>query len=150
MKSIKSTDIAMLILRFSVGIVMVFAGCQKVFGWFGGAGYHGTVEAFAKLGITLPFTIMALVAMLLGGLGLIFGVLARIAAFGVACTMAVAVFKMAALPGAFDKLMSGDHRGASAIGYPFILFAASLTVLLIGGGRMCLDRLVLGKKKGGK
>jgi putative oxidoreductase len=150
MKSIRSTDIAMLFLRISVGTVMVFAGCQKVFGWFGGAGYQATLASFAKLGITNPFAIIAMAAMLLGGLGLLFGVLTRVAAFGVACTMAFAAYKMAMLPSAYEKLMSGDHQGASTVGYPFVLFTAALSIVLIGGGRMCLDRLVLGKKKGGK
>ncbi len=150
MKSIKSNDIAMLLLRVVVGLIMVYAGSQKVFGILGGPGFKQTIEFFGKDGIPMPFAVLAMAGELLGGLGLIFGVLPRIAAFGVACTMAVATFKTATMDGVWHKLATGENGGMNMVGFPLVLFAGAVTILLLGGGRFCLDRLVFGRKKASK
>ena len=41
------TDIASFILRFFLGIVFFPHGAQKVFGWFGGQGFSGTMESLS-------------------------------------------------------------------------------------------------------
>jgi len=41
------TDIASFILRFFRGIVFFQHGAQKVFGWFGGQGFSGTMESLS-------------------------------------------------------------------------------------------------------
>ena len=40
-------DVGLLLLRVMVGITMAAHGSQKLFGWFGGGGIHGTGEFFA-------------------------------------------------------------------------------------------------------
>lgn len=149
MKSIKPVDIAMLLLRFVVGVILVYAGSQKVFGVLGGAGVQGTIESFGQMGIPKAFAYLAMAGELLGGLGLIFGVLTRLAAFGAACTMAVAVYKMAALPGIWQKVVNGEDGGMNRIGFPLVLFAGAAAVLLLGAGRISLDRLIFRKRKSG-
>ena len=59
-----------------MGIVFFAHGAQKVFGWFGGYGFNGTMGFFTQqLGIPAPFAFLAIMAEFLGGLGLIVGFL---------------------------------------------------------------------------
>ncbi len=53
-------------------------------GWFGGYGFHGTMGFFTQqMGIPAPLAFLAICAEFFGGLGLIVGLLSRIAAFGI-------------------------------------------------------------------
>src|SRR5579864_8916005 len=94
MKKILSTpnDFTLTVLRLVMGIVFFAHGAQKLLGWFGGYGFHGTMGFFtAKMGIPAPLAFLAICAEFFGGLGLIFGLLSRIAAFGIICNMLVAI-----------------------------------------------------------
>src|ERR1051326_1510086 len=78
--------------RLTLGIVFFPHGAQKVLGWFGGYGLSGTFHAFTHdMHIPAVFAALAIAAEFLGALGLITGFLTRIAAFGIAANMAVAV-----------------------------------------------------------
>jgi len=80
------------ILRVVLGVVMFAHGAQKMLGWFGGYGFSGTMGFFTKsMRIPAPFAFLAICAEFFGGLGLILGLLTRIAAFGVGVNMLVAV-----------------------------------------------------------
>src|ERR1035438_6756811 len=80
------------ILRVVLGIVFLAHGAQKTLGWFGGYGFSGTMGFMTgMLHIPAPFAFLAIAAEFLGGLGLILGLLTRVAAFGIAMDMLVAV-----------------------------------------------------------
>src|SRR5687768_2649146 len=83
-----ATAVTMTILRVVVGVIMTVHGFQKL------SDLGATEANFANMGMPLPAVavLLATAGEFLGGLGLIFGLLTRIAAFGVFCTMAVAVF----------------------------------------------------------
>jgi hypothetical protein len=66
-------------------------GAQKALAWFDGPGFDGTVDMFSQMGIGEPLAVLAIAAEFLGGLGLIVGLLARIAALGVMTNMLVAI-----------------------------------------------------------
>src|ERR1700745_2288369 len=85
-------DVDLAILRLVLGIVFFAHGAQKMLGWFGGYGFTGTMGFFTNMmHIPAVFAFLAIAAEFFGGLGLIFGLLARVAAFGVFCNMLVAV-----------------------------------------------------------
>src|SRR5437868_14887031 len=87
------------ILRLALGVVFFAHGAQKMLGWFGGYGFSGTMGFFTgMLHIPAPLALLAIAAEFFGGLGLILGFLTRIAAFGIAAVMVVAI---AAVHGAF-------------------------------------------------
>src|ERR1700682_4342484 len=87
-----SDDIAVTILRLTLGVVFFAHGAQKLLGWFGGYGFSGTMGFFThQLGIPAPLAFLAIVTEFFGGLGLIVGFLGRIAAFGILCNMLVAL-----------------------------------------------------------
>src|SRR5437899_12740024 len=83
---------ATVILRLVLGIVFFAHGAQKMFGWFGGYGFTGTMGFFTgAMHIPAVFAFLAIAAEFFGGLGLIFGFLTRIAAFGITVNMLVAI-----------------------------------------------------------
>src|SRR5213079_2130360 len=81
------------ILRLILGIVFFAHGAQKMLGWFGGYGFHGTMGFLTgTLHIPAPFAVLAILAEFFGGLGLIVGLLTRVAAFGIGVNILVAIF----------------------------------------------------------
>src|ERR1043165_3040250 len=85
-------SMARAIPRLVLGVVFFAHGAQKMFGWFGGNGFSGTMGFFTG-GMHIPalFAFLAIVAEFFGGLGLILGFLTRIAALGIAVNMIVAI-----------------------------------------------------------
>jgi putative oxidoreductase len=129
------------IARVTLGIVMFPHGAQKVLGWFGGHGFSATLEAFTdKMGIPTVFALLAFAAEFLGSIGLVVGALSRIAAFGIACTMVVAIFT-AHLHNGWFMNWTGKQAGE---GFEFHLLAIALAavVMVEGAGAWSLDRWV--------
>ena len=132
-------DWVLALLRIVLGVVFFAHGAQKLFGWFGGHGVSATIRMFwDQLGIPAPLAYLAIAAEFLGGLGLIVGLLARIAALGIAITMAVAMVKVHLQHGFFLNWF-GDKPGH---GFEYHLLAIALAVLVIvhGAGAFSIDR----------
>lgn len=147
MNQAKLQDGAVLVLRVVLGTLMIYYGAQKLFGVFGGMGFAATVQAMQEgKGIPPLFGYLAMAGEFLGGLGVLLGLLTRVAAFGVACTMAVATFFNLSDPATLAAFGSGDPLVAKAA-YPLSLFAMAVAVMLLGGGMWALDGRVFG---GGK
>ncbi len=86
-------DVALLVLRLMLGIVFFPHGMQKLLGWFGGYGFKGQWDCLPESSASPRFfAFLAIMAEGLGSLGLITGLLTRVAAFGIAVNMAVAVY----------------------------------------------------------
>jgi putative oxidoreductase len=114
-------------------------GAQKLLGWFGGHGLSATIRTFRdQLGISAPLAYLAIAAEFFGGLGLIVGFLTRIAALGIAITMAVAMVLVHSQYGFFLNWF-GDKQGH---GFEYHLLAVALSVIVIvyGAGAFSLDR----------
>ena len=134
-------DISSLVLRVLPGIVFFPHGAQKVFGWFGGFGFSGTMGFFTgKMGIPAIFAFLAIMAEFLGPLGLLSGFLTRIAAFGIACNMTVAIF-MVHLPNGFFMNWFGNQKGE---GYEYHILSVAIAIALMikGGGKLSVDELI--------
>jgi len=132
-------DAALLILRLMLGIVFFPHGMQKLFGWFGGYGFSGTFDMFTtKMEIPAVFAFLAIMAEGLGSLGLISGLMTRIAAFGIAVNMAVAVYMLHWQNGFFMNWF-GNQKGE---GYEYHLLAIAIAVVLMikGGGKWSVDK----------
>lgn len=112
-KSVVSTqnDLAITIARVTLGVVFFAHGAQKMLGWFGGYGFSGTMGFFTQqMGIPTVFAFLAIAAEFFGGLGLIVGLLGRIAAFGILSTMVVAITMVHAQNGFFMN-WAGNQKG---------------------------------------
>src|SRR2546429_6426405 len=81
-----------LFIRLALGAIFFAHGAQKMLGWWGGAGFSGTVEAFTKQGMPAPLAMLVIAAEFFGGMGVFFGCLTRFAAFGIAAVMTGAIF----------------------------------------------------------
>jgi putative oxidoreductase len=134
-------DFTLTLLRLVMGIIFFAHGAQKVLGWFGGYGFSGTMGFFThQLGIPAPFAFLAIMAEFLGGLGLIVGLLGRIAAFGIICNMVVAVFMVHRYNGLFMN-WSGQQKGE---GYEYHLLAivVGLAIVIGGSGALSVDHFL--------
>jgi putative oxidoreductase len=134
-------DTAATILRLVLGVIFFAHGAQKMLGWFGGYGFTGTMGFFTGiLHIPTVFAFLAIVAEFFGGLGLIFGLLTRIAVFGIFSNMVVAVAMIHAQVGFFMN-WTGTQKGE---GYEYHLLVLATTVFFMirGAGAASIDRLL--------
>jgi len=134
-------DVAAFFLRLFLGAVIFPHGAQKVLGWYGGNGFSGTMGFFtAKMGIPYVLALLVIAAEFLGALGLIFGLLTRVAAFGVFSVMVGAIYLVHGKFGFFMN-WAGKNPGE---GYEFHLLAIAIAFALMikGGGALSVDRLI--------
>ena len=134
-------DHTLTLLRLGLGAVFFAHGAQKVLGWFGGPGYNASLSYFTHtMGIPEVFAVLAILAEFLGGLGLFFGLLSRIAAFALAVEMLVAVYLVHFANGFFMN-WNGVQRGE---GFEFHILAICMlfTVMVRGAGAWSFDHLI--------
>jgi putative oxidoreductase len=122
-----STTMGQTLLRVVVGVIMAAHGWQKMMD------FGAWQSQVASLGIPMPEIAapLALAAELLGGLGLIFGLFTRLAAFGVFCNMAVAIATVHLHKGLFAK--DGGFE------FPLVLAAAAVFFIATGPGPLSLE-----------
>jgi len=132
-------DYAVTILRLLLGVVFFAHGAQKVLGWFGGYGFSGTMGFFThQMGIPAPIAALAIAAEFLGGIGLVLGFLSRIAAFGIAFEMLVAVAMVHQHFGFFAN-WTGQQKG-EGFEYHILAVAIALAIMIKGSGALSVDR----------
>jgi putative oxidoreductase len=132
-------DWVLTLARMVLGVIFFAHGAQKLFGWFGGHGLRATVSTFHdQLGIPVPLAYLAVAVEFFGGLGLIVGLLSRIAALGVAATMIVAMFQVHWQFGFFINWF-GDRQG-HGIEYHLLAIALAAIIIVHGAGAFSLDR----------
>ncbi len=130
---------AITLLRVVVGVIMIAHGWQKLMDY---GSWHAQI---VQLGIPLPDVAAALglAGELLGGLGLVLGCLTRIAAFGVAATMAVAIVTV--------HIDNGLLMKNNGFELPLVLLCAALYFLAAGAGPLSVDALIgLGARRRAK
>jgi putative oxidoreductase len=128
------------LVRVTLGVIFFAHGAQKMLGWFGGYGYSGTMHAFTGSGIPAPFAFLAIAAEFFGGLGLILGLLGRVAAFGITANMLVAIATVHVKNGLFMNWY-GNQRG-EGFEYHLLVLAITLAIIIRGSGALSLDRLI--------
>lgn len=138
-----STDpvLSLFLLRVVLGIIFFAHGAQKVFGWFGGPGLKDTVAYMKSSGLPEVIAYMVCFFELLGGLGLIAGLLTRLAALAIAIVMIGAIATVHWKNGFFInwELTPGKGHGFEA-NLAYLAIAAAL--ILDGSGPFSLDQLI--------
>ena len=135
-------SVAILVMRLALGIVIFPHGAQKVLGWFGGYGLSGTWGWMTgTLGIPALFAALAILAEFAGSLGLIVGLLGRVAAFVVACDMVVAAILGGHIGNGFFMNWAGNQKG-EGIEYHLFAVGIAIAVMITGSGAFSLDRLL--------
>jgi putative oxidoreductase len=142
-----SDDVIDLILRLALGVVIFPHGAQKALGWFGGQGFSGTLNTFTgKMGIPTVFALLVIAAEFLGSLGLFVGLLARVAAFGIFCVMAVAMTMVHYKIGFFMNWAGKMPAGNEGFEFHILALALALAVMVRGAGPVSFDRILSGKR----
>lgn len=140
-----NNDFATTVIRIMLGVVFFPHGMQKLIGWYGGYGFTGSMGFFTDtLHIPAIFAFLAIMAEGLGSLGLITGLLTRVAAFGIGVNMVVAVYMLHWQNGFFMNWF-GQQKGE---GFEFHLLVIAMAIALIikGGGALSVDRVLAEKK----
>jgi putative oxidoreductase len=120
-------------LRLGLGVVFVAHGAQKVLGNFGGPGLQKFISFPPPFGFMKPGWLWmgaAAFSELFGGLLIILGLMTRVGAFFIACTMLTAVI------GVHSEAFFASNRGFE---YPMSLLAMALALLISGGGMASVD-----------
>ena len=135
-------DVVPLVLRLTLAVVMFPHGAQKAIGWFGGYGLRGTLDFLRKSGVASPVAVLAIMAEFLGPLGLVVGLLTRVAALGIAAVMLGSILTVHRQHGFFMNWY-GNQQGE---GFEYHILAIGLAVALVlgGGGVWSLDAVIAG------
>ena len=143
LRSLFSTDPdwTLTIIRTILGVVFFAHGAQKLFGWFGGSGLKETMRTMHDfLGLSPPLAFAAVATEFFGGVGLIVGLLSRVAAVGIAVTMLSAIVMVHGRNGLFmDWFGARKNHGYE---YHLLAIALALVVVAKGSGALSLDRIV--------
>jgi putative oxidoreductase len=132
------------ILRLTLGVVFFAHGAQKMLGWFGGYGFSATMGAFTgAMHIPAPLAFLAIAAEFFGGIGLIVGFLTRIAAFGIAMNMLVAIATVHHKFGLFMN-WNGTQKG-EGFEYHLLVIAMAALLMIRGAGAFSVDRALTGR-----
>ena len=134
-------DWALTVMRVILGVVFFAHGAQKMLGWFGGAGLKETLRTMREhLHLPAPLALLAVTSEFLGGLGLIVGLLSRVAAIGICITMLSAIVMVHWRNGLFMNWF-GDRKG-HGIEYHLLAIALAVAIVVRGSGALSLDRLL--------
>jgi len=133
-----SNDVSLTTLRVVLGVVFFAHGAQRLLGWFGGEGFQVSMGGYAHMGIAAPVALLIIGAQFFGGLGLVVGLLTRIASLGVVGLMIGAIFMVHLQNGFFMNWM-GTQKG-EGIEFHLLALAMAAALLLRGGGAFSVDR----------
>ena len=137
---------ALTIVRLALGIVYFPHGAQKMLGWFGGRGFYATAHGFQQLyHIPLALGALAIFAEFFGSIGLVFGFLARIAAFSIIVDMLVAVHEVT-WPNGFFMNWSGKQHG-EGIEFQILVIGMGIALVVAGAGALSIDRWIAARKE---
>jgi putative oxidoreductase len=127
-----------LILRLVLGLVIVPHGLQKLFGWFGGYGFAGTMGFLTKT-VKLPWIVglLVILAESFGALGVILGLGTRIGALGILAVMLGATLTVHR-PVGFFMNWGGNLKG-EGFEYHLLAMGMAVALILLGGGAWSLD-----------
>jgi len=140
-----SNDYTLTVARVVLAMIFFAHGSQKMFGFFGGRGIQGTIDIFqSTMGLPPPLTVLVMCTEVFGALGLVLGLLSRVAALGVGVIMIVAPFANHLYPNFFMN-WTGRQMGE---GYEYHLLAIALIlgILVRGGGAWSLDGIIARRK----
>jgi len=135
MASEKANDMALLILRLAVGVIIGAHGLQKIYGIWGGPGIENFSNFIGSLGFEPPlvWAWAAALSEAIGGMLLVLGILPRLSALSIAATMGVAIYKVH---------WNGLFASNGGFEYPLLILCACVAIIIAGAGRISvLDRL---------
>jgi putative oxidoreductase len=121
-------DLALLILRVVLGVIMIYHGWPKL------TNLGGTIEGFSGMGIPAPAiaAIFATLVEVVGGFLVLVGAFADIAGLMFAIDMLGAII--------FVHAKNGFSASEGGVEFPLALLAMALAIALAGPGRYAVGR----------
>lgn len=137
-----SDTLSPLLLRVLLGSVIFAHGAQKLFGWFGGYGFNGTMSYFTET-VGLPWIVGFGIILLetFGALALVAGIATRLLALGFTL-LAMGIILTVHIQYGFYMNWEGS-QGGEGIEFFLLWIAISLGLMISGGGRLSVDRKIL-------
>ena len=135
-----SDNVAGLIARVFLGIVILPHGLQKTLGMFGGSGFTNTVDFFVSTGMPSIVAMLVIAGESLGAISLIVGFLARFSAAAITLIMLGAIFMVHA-PHGFFMNWFGANEG-EGFEYHLLAIGLGLIVIVVGAGKASIDRMI--------
>lgn len=124
-------SLGLLVLRLVAGLAFILHGWGKIQSPMSWMGPNATIPGI--------FQALAAISEFGGGIAWILGLLTPLASFGLACTMAVAVY--------FHAIAMGDpFVGPKSYELASIYFCVSILLLCAGPGRFSADRAIFGER----
>jgi putative oxidoreductase len=127
-------DLALLLVRLVVGFAFMHHGYGKI--------QHPMTWMGPKSAYPVFFQALAAISEFIGGTALVLGFLTRIAAFGIICTMSVAVHLHMFTMG--DPFINTTGGGSYELALVYLII--SVLLLFTGPGIFSLDKLIFWKK----
>jgi putative oxidoreductase len=136
--TVRQLNIGLSILRLAVGAIFLAHGAQKLFVY----GFAGVTGAFGQMGIPMPGLIGPFIALLelFGGLALVFGLLTRLAAVGLAFNMLGAIL--------FVHLKGGFFL-PNGVEFALSLLGGAALLSFTGAGAFSIDALIARRENRG-
>jgi putative oxidoreductase len=136
---------AALIARLALALVVFPHGAQKLFGWFGGNGFQGTM-GYLTTQAGLPYAIALLVILIesIAALMVFLGLATRVAALGIFGLFAIIAVQFHSSNGFFMNWF-GNQPG-EGLEYFIILLGLALTLIITGGGKASADAALVPAK----
>ena len=146
MTATRKFQLTLFVVRVTVGIVVLAHSVQKLFGWFGGYGFDGTMNFFTET-IGLPYFAGIIIILLetFGMLALIAGIMGRMMSVGVILIMLGAILTTHG-PVGFYMNWDGSLQG-EGFEYHLLVMALASATVVNGTGAFSLDQVISRKRK---
>ena len=133
---------AQLIIRLTLGLVLLAHGAQKMLGLFGGHGFNATMDTLTdQMHLPWPVAFLVIIIEFFGASFLIIGLASRIWSLAIICLFMGIIFTTQIEHGFFMNWF-GSQAGE---GYEFSLLVLGLgtATLISGGGKYSLDTQIV-------
>lgn len=136
---------AALIARLAIAIAIFPHGAQKLFGWFGGSGFTGTMYYFTEMvGIPWILGLFVILVEVFASLMLVLGIFTRLAALAIGFNFLGVLLVDIGFDRFFMNWYKIEGQG-EGLEYFVLLFGLIIVTLILGGGKASLDSLLMKK-----
>ena len=141
MNTNRTFNFSLLLARVVLGTVIAAHGAQKLFGWFGGFGFDGTMGFFTEaIGLPPIVALLIILAESIGMVALVFGLFSRILSSAVILIMAGAI---ATTHGAFGFFLNwSGTQGGEGYEFHLLVIALASVISLNGAGLYSIDAAI--------
>ena len=137
-----SNDYTLLFLRIVAGIIIFPYGMQKLFGWFGGYGFKGTMGFLTgQAGLSYFVALLVILIESVAAIMIVAGLFTRFAALGIFGLFTIIMFKFHSANGFFMNWYKLPNKG-EGLEFFILLFGLVIVTLILGGGNASVDAAI--------